>query len=95
MLATGEKDHDGMKADGIMGLNNGRNSSNILDLGHSSDQLVSNMFAFKMGNENYGQKSYFYYNFTLEEEPFKDADFVNATRTFYWNIPMPYIMFGG
>ena len=53
-----------MKADGIMGLNNMANSSNILDLGFKSGQLVSNMFAFKLGNENYGQKSYFYYNFT-------------------------------
>ena len=39
-----------MKADGILGLNNMKNYTNIFDQGYQDGQLVSNMFAFKLGN---------------------------------------------
>lgn len=83
-----------MKADGILGLNNMQNYTNIFEKGYSDGKLVSSLFAFRLGNQNFGQKSYFYYNFTQDQQLFKDAYYINASRSYYWNIPISYVMIG-
>ena len=39
-----------MKPDGILGLNNNPNFTNIIDQGYKSGYLVSDKYAFSLGN---------------------------------------------
>lgn len=62
LVVDQENDVDGMKADGIMGLSNWKNESNIFDLAFRTKQIVSPIFGFKLGIEELRETSYFYFN---------------------------------
>jgi len=40
-----------MKADGIMGLSNWKNETNVFDLAYKNKQILSPIFGFKLGME--------------------------------------------
>lgn len=85
-MADYEKDFEGTKPDGILGLSNNKRESNIFDLAYESGQLISPIFAFDLGLRVLKQPSYFYYNITAEDFP--TAKYVKATRNNYWTIPV-------
>ena len=88
-----EKDFEGTKPDGILGLSNKKNDKNIFDLGFEQGQLVSSTFAFQLGLRFLKQPSFFYFNIS-EEVDFKDAYFVKASRKTYWTIPVKSMRVG-
>lgn len=57
-----EADTESIRADGLMGLSNWKNTSNIFDLGYQYGQLISPVFGFRLGMQEMSEKSYFFYN---------------------------------
>lgn len=82
-----EKDFEGTKPDGILGLSNNKKINNIFDIAHADNQLISSVFGFQLGLRALRQPSFFYYNISLHED-FPSAFFVKASRNGYWTIPI-------
>jgi hypothetical protein len=66
LFADYQNETENMKADGIMGLSNWKNESNVFDIAYENGQLVSPVFGFKLGMEELRENSYFYYNISYE-----------------------------
>lgn len=69
-----------------MGLNNDIKYQNIFDLNFKNGNLVSDVFAFRLGLDFINRKSYLYYNIT--DADFPQAEYLNTSRTNYWSVPI-------
>ena len=57
---------EGSKSDGLLGLSNEKQVPNIFDLAYQNNQLISSLFAFKLGIDLFDEPSYFYYNISKD-----------------------------